>query len=114
VSWNNEQAPGWAAADDQWGYGPVFRSQLIQDRIKADISHGRKMNIAQLVQAMDEPATEDLRAVKLLPILFKALGHPRGKKLRSAIAALRAWHRAGGHRREFARRAMMRSRRRSS
>jgi acyl-homoserine lactone acylase PvdQ len=101
VSWNNKQAPGWSAADDQWGYSPIFRSQLIQDRIKADIAGGRKMNIAQLVQAMDEPATEDIRAVMLLPIIFKVLGRPANPALRGALAQLRAWVRAGGHRRDL-------------
>jgi len=101
VSWNNKQAPGWAAADDHWAYGPIYRSQLIADRIKAAIAHGHKMRISQLVQAMDEPATEDIRAVYLLPILFKALGAPHDRTLRGAIAELRAWYRAGGHRRDM-------------
>jgi acyl-homoserine lactone acylase PvdQ len=98
VSWNNKQAPGWAAADDQWGYGPIFRSDMIADRIRADIAHGHKMNIAQLVQSMDEPATEDIRAQFLLPIIFKAIGKPRSHKLRHALAMLRTWERAGGQR----------------
>jgi acyl-homoserine lactone acylase PvdQ len=101
VSWNNKQAPGWAAADDQWGYGPVFRSQMIANRVKADIAHGHKVRIAQLVQAMDEPATEDIRAVRLMPILLKAVGHPRSKALRREITELRRWSRAGGHRRDL-------------
>lgn len=101
VSWNNKQAPGWSAADDQWGYSPIFRSQLIADRVKADIAHGHKMTIAQLVQSMDEPATEDIRAVMLLPIIFRAIGHPRSPALRHALAELRAWQRAGGHRRDL-------------
>ncbi len=101
VSWNNKQAPRWAAADDQWGYGPNFRSQLIENRVKADIAHGRLINIAQLVQSMDEPATEDLRAVLLLPIIFKAIGRPSDPALRHALAELRAWQAAGGHRRDM-------------
>jgi acyl-homoserine lactone acylase PvdQ len=101
VSWNNKQAPGWAAADDHWAYGPIYRSQLIADRVKADIAHARKLRISQLVQAMDEPATEDIRAVYLLPILFKALGSPHNKALRGEIGQLRAWYRAGGHRRDL-------------
>ena len=35
VSWNNKQAPGWAAADDKYAYGPLFRSQMIA-------RHGRR------------------------------------------------------------------------
>jgi acyl-homoserine lactone acylase PvdQ len=102
VSWNNKQAPGWAAADDQWGYGPLFRSQLIEDHIKADIAHGHTMSIAQLVQSMEESATEDIRTVMLWPLLERALGHPRGTSLRGAVAELRTWAAAGGHRRDLA------------
>ncbi len=101
VSWNNKQAPGWAAADDHWAYGPLYRSQLIADRVRADIAGGRKMTISQLVQAMEEPATEDIRAVKLTPILVRALGHPKSAALRGAIAELQAWAAAGGHRRDL-------------
>src|SRR5438270_1300314 len=100
VSWNNKQAPRWASAEDHWAYGPIYRSQLMQDRIKADIAHGHKMTIAQRVQAMDERATEDIRAVKLLPIMLRAVGHPRSAALRGAIAELKAWGAAGGHRRD--------------
>ena len=99
VSWNNKQAPGWAAADDQWGYGPIFRSQLIANRVKHDIAGGHKMDIAQLVQSMDEPATEDIRAVELLPIILKAVGHPGNARLKHALSELRTWEAAGGHRR---------------
>lgn len=101
VSWNNKQAPGWSAADDQWGYGPIFRSQLIEDRIKSDIAGGRKMTISQLVQAMEEPATEDIRAVLVLPIVLRAIGTPRSAALRSALSELEAWRAAGGHRRDL-------------
>ena len=103
VSWNNKQAPGWAAADDKWDYGAVFRSQMIENGVKRGIAHRHKMRISQLVQAMDEPATQDLRAVKLMPILLRALGKPRSGRLRSAIGELRAWARAGGHRRDLGR-----------
>jgi acyl-homoserine lactone acylase PvdQ len=99
VSWNNKQAPRWAAADDNFGYGPLYRMQLIRDHIRTDLRRGHgKMNIAQLTQAMELAATEDIRAVKLWPILRQVLGHPRNRRLRHAIAALNHWYRAGGHR----------------
>ena len=97
VSWNNKQAPGWSAADNQWGYGPVYRNQMIAGRIAADIAHGRKIRISQVVSAMDVPSTEDIRATEL-PLLFRALGKPANPTLRAAIAELRAWYRAGGFR----------------
>lgn len=101
VSWNNKQAPGWAAADDRYVYGPVHRSQMISDRVRAATKGKRKMTIPQLVQAMEEPASEDLRGYRLLPILFKAVGRPRHPALRKALATLRTWHDAGAHRRDL-------------
>ena len=101
VSWNNKQAPGWAAADDRYAYGPVQRSQMISDRVRAGTEGKRKMTIAQLVQAMEEPASEDLRGYRLLPIVFKAIGKPRQPALRRALATLRTWHGAGAHRRDL-------------
>jgi acyl-homoserine lactone acylase PvdQ len=101
VSWNNKQAPGWAAADDRYVYGPLHRSQMISDRVRAGTRGTNKMTIAQLVQAMEEPATEDLRGYRLLPAIFKAVGKPRQPALRKALATLRAWHDAGAHRRDL-------------
>ena len=72
VSWNNKQAPGWAAADDQYAYGALFRSQMIADKVRTATRGKRKMTIAQLVRAMEEPATQDLRGYRLLPTIFRA------------------------------------------
>jgi acyl-homoserine lactone acylase PvdQ len=101
VSWNNKQAPGWAAADDQYDYGPIHRSQLIADRVRDSIRGGRKASLAQLVQSMENPATEDLRAVKMLPLLERAVGKPGSAKLRRALDILESWRRDGGHRRDL-------------
>ncbi len=101
VSWNNKQAPGWAAADDQYAYGSLQRAQMISDKVRAGIRGKRKMTIAQLVQAMEEPATQDLRGYRLLPTLLRAIGKPKSSKLRAALAELRAWNRAGAHRRDL-------------
>ena len=59
------------------------------------------MTIAQLVQAMEEPATQDLRGYRLLPTIFDAVGKPKQPALRRALATLRAWHEAGAHRRDL-------------
>jgi acyl-homoserine lactone acylase PvdQ len=101
VSWNNKQAPGWAAADDKWDYGPVFRSQMIADKVRAHTKGSQKMDIVQLIQAMEEPATQDLRGVKLLPVILEAIGKPKSPKLRRALATLRTWEKHGAHRRDM-------------
>ena len=56
---------------------------------------GQKVSVQRLVQIMDEAATQDLRGVKLLPVLLRAVGKPRDPKLAAAVKLLRAWHRAG-------------------
>jgi acyl-homoserine lactone acylase PvdQ len=101
VSWNNKQAPGWAAADDKYSYGPLFRSQMIADKVRAAIKGKKRMSIVQLIQAMEEPASQDLRGYRLLPTILKAIGKPSSPKLRQALATLRAWHKHGAHRRDL-------------
>jgi acyl-homoserine lactone acylase PvdQ len=101
VSWNNKQAPGWAAADDQYAYSALARSQMISDKVRAGTRGKRKMTLAQLVQAMEGPATQDIRAYRLLPILLKVIGNPGQADLRAALADLREWRRAGSHRRDL-------------
>ena len=59
------------------------------------------MTIAQLVQAMEEPATEDLRGDQVLPILLKAIGTPKSAKLKSALATLKRGWSTGAHRRDL-------------
>ena len=101
VSWNNKQAPGWAAADDQYGYSPIYRQQMIARRVARGVRGKRKITLPQLVRAMEEPATEDVRGVELLPTIFRAIGKPSDPNLRAALAELRAWRRSGSHRRDI-------------
>jgi acyl-homoserine lactone acylase PvdQ len=101
VSWNNKQAPGFAAADDKFTFGPIYRSQMIERRVRKAIRGPRKMRLEQLVQAMEEPATQDIRGVKLVPILAKAMGKLKDDDLADAMKTLRAWSRSGSHRRDL-------------
>jgi acyl-homoserine lactone acylase PvdQ len=101
VSWNNHQARRWSAADDNYHYEPVFRSQLLEDKIKSAIRGPRKMRLEQLVQAMEESATQDMRGVKDLPIVLRAMGKPKDAKLRAAIKLLSGWRSRGAHRRDL-------------
>ncbi|HEX4188336.1 MAG TPA: penicillin acylase family protein [Solirubrobacteraceae bacterium] len=101
VSWNNKQAPRWSSADDHYAYGPVYRMQLIRNFIEADLAGGKKMGIEQLVTAMDEAATQDVRMVQLWPTVKQALGTPSNPLVQEAIAKLDAWSSDGGHRRDL-------------
>ncbi|MBV9213162.1 MAG: penicillin acylase family protein, partial [Actinobacteria bacterium] len=101
VSWNNHQARHWNAADDNYHYERVFRSQLLEDKIKTAIRGGRRMPLQRLVQAMEETATQDMRGVLVLPTVLRVMGHPKNARLRKAMALLRRWVRRGAHRRDL-------------
>jgi acyl-homoserine lactone acylase PvdQ len=100
VSWNNKPAPGFSASDTEYGYGPVYRSQLLTAQIEAKIdqTHG-KLTRAELVQAMETAATQDLDGVTVLPELLREVSsrhEPPG--VQAMIRALTAWYASGAHR----------------
>jgi acyl-homoserine lactone acylase PvdQ len=101
VSWNNKQAPGWAAADDNFTYGPYSRQAMLVSWVRRALKGGRKMELHQLVQAMEEPATQDGRALRVLPWVERALGRVKDAKLRDALAMLDKWRASGAHRRDL-------------
>jgi hypothetical protein len=101
VSWNGKQARGWAAADDLYSWGSLQRQQMIQGFLKRAMRGGRKIGLHQLVQSMEEPATQDIRGLYVVPVLLRALGKASDPKLADAVATLRAWRKAGAHRRDL-------------
>jgi acyl-homoserine lactone acylase PvdQ len=101
VSWNNKQAPGFAAADDQYSYGAIQRSQMISSKIRRETSGAGKMDLSDLVQSMEKPATQDLRNARLLPTILRVVGDPKSPELQKAIRRLRAWRKGGSHRRDL-------------
>ena len=99
TSWNNKQAPKYRAADDNFSYGSIHRSEPLDDRIKPRIAGGKKITAPTLVDAMEDAGTVDLRGDKVLPFMLEALG-PQGGRLGDAASKLRAWKGAGAHRRD--------------
>ncbi|HEY6963223.1 MAG TPA: penicillin acylase family protein [Gaiellaceae bacterium] len=68
VNWNNKPAPGFDAADDNFSYGPVHRSQLLSRGLKPG-----KNTVLDVVRTMNKAATQDLRAVAVWPRIVSAL-----------------------------------------
>jgi hypothetical protein len=98
VSWNNKPAPGFSAADDQYGYGQVFRSLLLTAQVKAALARG-KITRSRLVQAMETAASQDLDGVTVMPLLLSEIGNraePAG--VGAMLAQLRGWIADGAHR----------------
>src|SRR4051794_4667956 len=98
TSWNNKQAPGTRAADGNWGYGPTYRSKTLTDRVLKASRGGHRIGRVELVKAMEDAATVDLRGDAVLPWVLKVVGKPRDAKLAAAVKRLRAWQRSGAHR----------------
>jgi hypothetical protein len=100
TSWNNKQAPAFSAADGQYAYGPQFRNQALDDRIKAGIRGRKKMSLAQLASAMEDAGTVDDRGPYVLPWVFKVIdSRPiADPKLKAAAATLKRWVASGSHR----------------
>lgn len=98
ANWNNKQARGYRAADDNLSYGSIYRSQSLSDRIRRGIRGNAKMSLTELIDAMESAGTVDLRATRVLPYALRMIGRPRDPQLRRAVASLRTWVRAGGHR----------------
>jgi hypothetical protein len=98
TSWNNKQAAGYNDAATGQQYSSVFRSQLLDNNIQHYLQRGHgKLTLADLINAMGNAGTQDLRGVEVLPYALKVLGHPSGPVGRD-VAVLRAWMDSGAHR----------------
>jgi acyl-homoserine lactone acylase PvdQ len=99
VNWNNKQARGYASADAN-AYSSAYRSDMLEDRVRAAIAGDRKLTLPGLIDIMQVAGTGDLRAHSALPLALEILGRPRDPRLRAAVDALRAWRSDGGLRRD--------------
>jgi acyl-homoserine lactone acylase PvdQ len=100
TSWNNKQARGFRASDDQYAYGPVFRSTRLDDRVRPRIRGKKKITPPKLVDAMEDAGTVDLRGDVALPYALELIGNRGGGQVQQAVAKLRAWMKSGSHRRD--------------
>jgi acyl-homoserine lactone acylase PvdQ len=96
VNWNNKPGGGFASADDNWSYGSVQRVDLLSAAVAGRSRH----TVATAVAAMNKAATQDLRAVRVLPVLEQALARGSAPSARAArmLELLRAWRESGGSR----------------
>jgi acyl-homoserine lactone acylase PvdQ len=101
-SWNNKQAPGYRAAEDNYSYGPNHRVQSLNERIEAGISDGKKMSLADLISAMEDGGSVDLRGSQDLALMLDVIqsSGSLNPAETDAVATLRAWVASGAHRRD--------------
>ena len=104
TSWNNKQAPDFMADDRGYSQGPVQRVQMLNTRIEAAITAG-PIDRADLVDAMEDAGTVDLRGQEVLPLLLDVMGptapgglDARTQDMRDRLAT---WAAADAHRRDL-------------
>jgi acyl-homoserine lactone acylase PvdQ len=100
-SWNNQQAKGYHC-DSTVCYTSVYRVRPLDERIRAGTKGSRKMSLVELINAMEDAGTVDLRGSAVVPHalrLIKRYGAPN-EQLDAAVATLEAWVKTGAHRRD--------------
>jgi hypothetical protein len=99
TNWNNGAARGFGAADDSWGRnGSVGRNNLLNYNLKR--LGGRKWSPASVTAAMNAAATQDVRAIVMVPLLARLLeGTTAPSPLAQQMLDLMVdWRAAGGNR----------------
>lgn len=104
TSWNNQQAPGFRPSDAQWSYGPLHRVTLLKQRLEKLIAtKNKKIVPADVVNAMGDAGTVDLRAEQILPLLLRVMtgaSAPADDRLLAMREKLKIWVKDGGHRKD--------------
>jgi acyl-homoserine lactone acylase PvdQ len=95
VNWNNKLALGFQSGDDNWALGAEQRSLLLSDNLG-----GGKETLASVTSAMNKAATQDIRAMRTLPVLAQVLdgGPPPSAREGQMLQLLKDWRQNGGSR----------------
>ncbi|MGH3360351.1 MAG: penicillin acylase family protein, partial [Nocardioidaceae bacterium] len=98
VNWNNKQAPGYHASDDNYMFGSVHRAQLLSDRVESRLDAGKTFTRASLVGLVEEAGLADPRADRPLGAMLDVIdSRPvRDPTRAAAVEGLRAWRDSGG------------------
>ncbi len=101
VNWNNVSAHGFGAADDNWGgNGSVARVDMLARNLRSQESPQGKWTLPTVTSAMNEAATQDVRAIDTVPLLARLLKgsaapNPQAAKMLSILVG---WRQRGGSR----------------
>jgi acyl-homoserine lactone acylase PvdQ len=95
-NWNNKPARGFPGADDQWSYGSIGRVDLLND----NTAKVKRHTLATLTGAMNAAATQDVRAMRFVPLLARLLKGGTAPSARASrmLELLEAWRANGGSR----------------
>jgi acyl-homoserine lactone acylase PvdQ len=100
LNWNNRPGPNVGAADSNFAYGSVHRNDLL----RAAIAGRKRHSLVSLTSAMNKAATQDLRAVRVWPVIRDLLrtGAAPSARAEAAAGLLDDWRAAGSSRLDVA------------
>jgi acyl-homoserine lactone acylase PvdQ len=84
------------ASDDQYGFGPVYRSLSLDVRLQPLLEGPQEASLSEVTGAMIDAATADPRGQQLLPELLAAVGDDPERA--RELALLREWQASGANR----------------
>ena len=99
TSWNNKQAPGYGDPATGQEFASIYRSKLLDENIRRYLSAGHgKLTLTDLINAMGNAGTEDLRGTEVLPYALTVLGNTSDPALATRSSELKTWFASGAHR----------------
>ena len=100
TSWNNKHARGYRN-DGIRDYTPVYRVDSLDERIREEIKGPGKMSLVELIDAMEDAGTVDVRGSQVVPWALEVIGSPKDPERAAAAQTMRDWVADGAHRRDF-------------
>jgi acyl-homoserine lactone acylase PvdQ len=96
LNWNNRPAANVGAADSNFSYGSVHRNDLL----RAAVAGRKKHSLVTLTGAMNKAATQDLRTVRVWPVVREVLrtGPAPSARAEAAAGLVDDWRLAGSSR----------------
>ena len=71
---------------------------MLDRQLALRLKGGHKLTLPEMVDAMEQAGTTDLRGMTSLPLALRVLGRPKDPALAAAVAKLKAWSAGGAHR----------------
>jgi acyl-homoserine lactone acylase PvdQ len=96
LNWNNKPAADVGSADSNFSYGSVHRVDLLT----AAVAGRKKHTLVSVTAAMNKAATQDLRVLRVWPVIREVLrtGPAPSARAEAAAALLDGWRGAGSSR----------------
>ncbi len=99
INWNNQSAPMFSAADNDYSHGPVYRSDLLQNSLNQVLQeNSNKLSEANVIKAVEQAGLTDMSFTSLFPTIDRLISTSTDSKIKSLLSLLKTWYADGGMR----------------